>query len=101
MGSSGSETIWLVLAALSGLLYLIFDALRSFALQVSPVALRRLSGEAEERGGWQLYDARNNQLVTGALLQISLVLAFAATVLTFDGEHSIVAASLIAAALWI
>jgi len=100
MGSSGS-TLWIVLAAIGGLLYLIFDALRSFALQVSPVALRRLSGEAEERGGWQLYDARNNQLVTGALLQISLVLAFGATVLAIEEEHSIVEAFIIAAALWI
>jgi putative hemolysin len=101
MGSSSSETIWLVLAATCGLLYLIFDALRSFALQVSPVALRRLSGEAEERSGWQVYDARNFQLVTGALLQITVVLAFGATLLAFEGEHSIVEASLGAAALWI
>ena len=44
MGSSGSETIWVVLAVICGILYLTFDALRSFALQISAVALRRLSG---------------------------------------------------------
>jgi len=101
MGSSGSETIWVVLAVICGILYLTFDALRSFALQISAVALRRLSGEAEERGGWQVYDARNFQLVTGALLQISLVFAFGATMLTFEEDHSIVEAALIAALLWI
>jgi magnesium and cobalt exporter, CNNM family len=101
MGSSGSDTFWIVLAAFSGLLYLIFDALRSFALQVSPVALRRLSGEAEERGGWQLYDARNFQLVTGALLQIALVIAFGATVLAFEVERSVIEAFFVAALIWI
>jgi CBS domain containing-hemolysin-like protein len=101
MGSSGSDTFWIVLAAFCGLLYLIFDALRSFALQVSAVALRRLSGEAEERAGWQLYDARNFQLVTGALLQISLVLAFGATVLAFEVERSVIDAFFIAALVWI
>jgi len=100
MGSSGSDTFWIVLAAFSGLLYLIFDALRSFALQVSPVALRRLSGEAEERGGWQIYDARNFQLVTGALLQISLVVAFGATVLALEIERSVIDAFFVAALIW-
>jgi len=97
MGSSGSETIWLVLAALSGLLYLIFDALRSFALQVSPVALRRLSGEGEERSGWQVFDARNFQLVTGALLQISLVFAYGATVLALEVDRPVIDAAFFAA----
>src|SRR6185369_16927060 len=101
MGSSGSDTIWIVLAVFSGLLYLTFDALRSFALQVSPVALRRLSGEAEERGGWQIYDARNFQLVTGALLQIALVVAFGATVLAFEVDRSVIDAFLVAALIWI
>src|SRR4051812_24238895 len=101
MGSSGSEKIWGVLAVICGILYLTFDALRSFALQISAVALRRLSGEAEERGGWQVYDARNFQLVTGAVLQISLMLAFGATMLAFEEDRSIVEAALIAALLWI
>ena len=101
MGSSSSETIWFVLAALCGLLYLIFDALRSFALQVSPVALRRLSGEGEERSGWQIYDQRNFQLVTGALLQITLVLAFGSTILAFEVERSVIDAFFLAALIWI
>src|SRR4051794_40916964 len=101
MGSSGSITIWVVLAALCGLLYLIFDALRSFALQISPVALRRLAGEGEERSGWQIYDQRNSQLVTGALLQIALVLAYGATVLAFEVDRSVIDASLVSALIWI
>src|SRR3954447_990321 len=101
MGSSGSITIWVVLAALCGLLYLIFDALRSFALQISPVALRRLAGEGEERSGWQIYDQRNSQLVAGALLQIALVLAYGATVLAFEVDRSVIDASLVSALIWI
>ncbi len=101
MGSSGSETIWILLAALCGILYLIFDALRSFALQISPVALRRLAGEGEERSGWQIYDQRNFQLVTGALLQITLVLAYGATVLAFEIDRSVIDASLVSALIWI
>ena len=101
MGSSSSETIWVVLSALCGILYLIFDALRSFALQVSPVALRRLSGEGEERSGWQVYDQRNFQLVTGALLQIALVFAFGATVLAFEVDRTVIDAFVDAVLIWI
>ena len=47
MGSS-LHLHWVLVAVICGVFYLIFDALRSFALQLSPVRLRRLSTDAEE-----------------------------------------------------
>ena len=88
MGSSlpHSHAPWIILAILAGLLYLTFDAARYFMLQISPVKLRRMIGdtEGESRGHWSRYDADTFQLVSGALLQIALVLAFAGTVMAFD-----------------
>lgn len=75
---------WVVIATLSGFLYLIFDAARYFAQQLSPVRLRRFSGaegQGDRRGRWTRYDSEIFQLVSGALLQVALVAAFAATVL--------------------
>ncbi len=102
MGSSGSQSVWIFLAALSGVLYLIFDAIRAIVQQLSPVALRRLSGgEAEERGGWSVYDPRNFQLVSGALLQITLILAYGSTLIVLEEERPIMDAFLDTTALWI
>ncbi|MEO6487275.1 MAG: hypothetical protein ABIO78_04930, partial [Thermoanaerobaculia bacterium] len=89
MGSSipHSHLPWVVLAALSGVLYLVFDAARYFVLQLSPVGLRRLTGDpqmVQRRGKWTRFDAENFQLVSGALLQIALILAVAGTVMTMD-----------------
>ena len=77
---------WVVVAILCGVLYLLFDAARFFAQQLSPVRLRRMTGEGqgERRSTWTRYDAENFQLVSGALLQIALMVAFAATTMTFD-----------------
>lgn len=102
MGSSHSHLPWVVLAALSGVLYLIFDAARYFVLQLSPVRLRHLTGDpqvVERRGKWSRFDAQNFQLVSGALLQIALILAFAGTVMTMD-ELSLGNALTRAAILW-
>ena len=44
MGSS-IHIHWVLIAVVCGVLYLIFDALRSFALQLSPVRLRQLDLE--------------------------------------------------------
>ena len=47
MGSSLSHAHWTAIAIVCGLLYLIFDAARSFVQQVGPVTLRRWSGDPE------------------------------------------------------
>ena len=69
MGSSSSDVTWAVLAAFCGGLYLIFDAARYFAQQVSPVTLRRWVSDPElaRKKRWFHYDPRNLHLVSGAL----------------------------------
>ena len=83
MGSSSSDVSWAVLAAICGGLYLIFDAARYFVQRVSPVTLRRWVSDPDlaRKKRWFHYDPRNLHLVSGALLQLSLISAFAATVL--------------------
>jgi CBS domain containing-hemolysin-like protein len=95
MGSSLSHTAWLWIAAISGLLFLIFDASRYFTHQISPVTLRRWSGDPEQevRSRWYQYDPLNLRLLNGAMLQIALVIAVLATVRSFDSMK-------IAAAIW-
>ncbi|HWS72684.1 MAG TPA: hemolysin family protein [Thermoanaerobaculia bacterium] len=103
MGSSSPplHLHWVVIAALCGILYLIFDAARSFAQQLSPVRLRRLGGDDDPSASrWTRYDARNLQLVTGALLQMSLIIAVGATIMVFD-DQAINKAVLLAAAIWV
>src|SRR5436305_2501700 len=82
MGSTLSHTAWLWIAILSGLLFLIFDASRYFTHQISPVTLRRWSGDSEQevRNHWFQYDPLNLRLLNGALLQIALAVALLATV---------------------
>jgi CBS domain containing-hemolysin-like protein len=103
MGSSSlSHVTWIVLSAISGLLFLTFDAIRYFAQQISPVTLRRWSGDQSEESGsrWLHFDPRNLQLVSGSLLQITLIGAFVATVRILDGESSAFACG-ISAAVWL
>src|SRR3954462_10394230 len=91
MGSSSlSHVTWIVLSATFGLLFLTFDAIRYFAQNISAVTLRRWSGDpSEERGSrWLHFDPRNLQLVSGSLLQITLIGAFVATVRILDGESA-------------
>jgi len=100
MGSSGSHAHWVLIAIVCGVLYLIFDALRSFALQLSPVRLRRLTTDAEEgRSGWTHFDQQNFQLVSGALLQVSLIIATGVTSMIFD-EKTFGSAIFAAVAIW-
>jgi CBS domain containing-hemolysin-like protein len=106
MGSSGASGIWIVVAVVGGVLYLVFDAARYFAQQLGAVRLRRLAGDAEDaekrQGRWSRYDVENFQLVSGALLQISLTLAVAATIAAFDHpERTAGEAALVALAIWI
>lgn len=91
---------WVLIAVVAGILYLIFDALRSFALQLSPVRLRRLSSDAEE-GSPRLkhFDVEDFQLVSGALLQVALVVGSGATTLIYD-EKPIGSAVLTSVAIW-
>ena len=100
MGSTTSLG-WVVIASLSGLLYLLFDAARYFAQQLGPVRLRRLSGDPQFEGtaGWMQYDAEDFHLVSGALLQLALVLAVASTVMTnFGGTRG--STVVLSAAIW-
>jgi CBS domain containing-hemolysin-like protein len=76
---------WVLIAIVCGVLYLIFDALRSFALQLSPVTLRRLSTDAEEgTSTFNKFEVEDFQLVSGALLQVALVIGAGATTMIFD-----------------
>ena len=91
----------ILIAALCGVFYLIFDALRAFALQLSPVRLRRLSTTSEEGGSsWTYFDVEDFQLVSGALLQIALVGGVASTTMIFDG-HGFNTAILKSAGIWL
>ncbi len=103
MGSSSlSHSAWVVIAVLSGALFLVFDAARYFAHQVSPVTLRRWTGdpEYERRGRWFQYDALNLRLVSGAVLQFALVAALLATVRALDARP-VGSAAGIAATIWL
>jgi CBS domain containing-hemolysin-like protein len=103
MGSSSStDTIWIVIAAIAGVLYLLFDAARYFATQLSAVRLRRLSGDPGASGSsrWFLYDPHNFQLASGALLQICLVGAVGSTAL-YLAERDMLSAILVAIGIWI
>ncbi|HEV7763733.1 MAG TPA: hemolysin family protein [Thermoanaerobaculia bacterium] len=91
---------WVLIAVICGAFYLIFDALRSFALQLSPVRLRRLSTDAEEGSSrWSEFAVEDFQLVSGALLQMALVIGAGATTMIFD-ERPIGSAVLISVLIW-
>lgn len=76
---------WVLIAVICGVFYLLFDALRSFALQLSPVRLRRLSTDAEEGvSRFKNFAVEDFQLVSGALLQVALVIGGGATTMIFD-----------------
>ena len=90
----------MLIAAVCGVCYLIFDALRSFALQLSPVRLRRLSTDTEENGSrWTYFDVEDFQLVSGALLQVALVVGAGATAMLF-ADKGIGGAVLTSVVLW-
>ncbi|MGA7617616.1 MAG: hemolysin family protein [Thermoanaerobaculia bacterium] len=102
MGSSIFSSQALVLAIVSGILFLIFDAARFFVHQLSPMRLKRWSGSDPniERGSrWFQYRPNHFSLLTGALLQISLVGAAAFTMIALMGE-GIVVAAVTSIAIW-
>src|SRR5438552_11190643 len=86
MGSSLSHGEWIAATVICGIFFILFDAIRYFVQRISPVTLRRWSGDPDmERGSrWFSYDPRNLQLMSGALLQIALVLAFGSTVMSLQ-----------------
>jgi CBS domain containing-hemolysin-like protein len=91
---------WVLIAIVCGVFYLIFDALRSFALQLSPVRLRALSTDAEEGSSrWSEFAVEDFQLVSGAMLQVALVIGGGATTMIFDGR-SIAGAVLMSVVIW-
>ena len=103
MGSSVEHwhVHWVLIAIFCGVLYLVFDALRSFALQLSPMRLRRLSADAaEETSRWRHFDVEDFQLVSGALLQVALVIGAAATAMIYD-EQPFGTAIFKSAAIWV
>jgi CBS domain containing-hemolysin-like protein len=105
MGSSSASGVWIVVAIVGGVLYLVFDAARYFSQQLGAVRLRRLAGDAEEgerEGRWTRYDVENFHLVSGALLQIALTLGVAATIAAFDRpDRALGEGALVALAIWV
>jgi putative hemolysin len=102
MGSTVPHTHfhWILIALVCGVLYLMFDALRSFALQLSPVRLRRLSTDTDENTGrWSYFDITDFQLVSGLLLQVALVIGAGATTMLYD-EETIGTAVFKSVAIW-
>jgi CBS domain containing-hemolysin-like protein len=107
MGSSFSHGEWVAAAIVCGLFFIICDAARFFAQQVSPVTLRRWSTETdgEGRSRWFVYDSRNLHLMSGALLQLSLIMAVGSTVMALEppvGEATLSAVTfwLLVAIVW-
>ena len=91
---------WVLIAIVCSVFYLIFDALRSFALQLSPVRLRALSTDAEEGSSrWSEFAVEDFQLVSGAMLQLALVVGAGATTMVFD-EKPIFSAVLTSVVIW-
>ena len=82
MGSSVSTSQWLLLAFVSGVLYLIFDAARHFVYQLGPVRLRSwtdLDEESRQSTRWVRFDSVEFSLISGAVLQMGLVAAVGST----------------------
>jgi magnesium and cobalt exporter, CNNM family len=102
MGSSIPTLLvhWVLIAVVAGVFYLIFDALRSFALQLSPVRLRRLSSDTEEgTASLKHFAVEDVQLVSGVLLQVSLIVGSGATTLMYEGK-SLGSAVVMSVAIW-
>jgi CBS domain containing-hemolysin-like protein len=104
MGSSPpeSEWYWVAITVICGLLYLIFDAARYFAQQLGMVRLRRLTGDplVEKHGRWTRYDAENFHLVSGALLQVALVIAVGSTAMLLQGDLTFGRAVFASVGIW-
>ena len=102
MGSSLSSGQWVAVTIVCGAFYLICDAARAFAEHVSAVTLRRWTGDpdVERSSRWFHYEPRNLQLVSGALLQIALVLALGSTVMAV-GRRSVGESCVLTIIIWL
>src|SRR5579884_2401782 len=102
MGSSLSQGEWVAAAIVCGLFFLVCDTARFFGQQISEVTLRRWSSESEnaESSRWLTFDERNLQLMTGTLLQISLIGAVACSAMAFQAIGSAVVLWLLIAIVW-
>lgn len=99
MGSTLSSTQFFLLASASGALFLIFDAARYFLSQISPMRLRSVYPQEEQSKSWFQYSAHSFSLVTGALLQITLISAVGFTAGGL-AERGPVTAALLAVFAW-
>lgn len=102
MGSSFAiSTPWALLAAFFAVLCLAFDGARYFVQRMGSVKLRRWATEPGMRGGeWFEYDPDKFSLVSGALLQTSMLTGLGATIAAIEGPNTPITA-LIAAVCWI
>lgn len=102
MGTDISHSQWLLLATACGALYLLFDAARFFVQQLSSVRLRSWSGDEKiQRGSrWFHYNPLNFSLISGALLQIALVVAVGATVGMLADRRGVFTAIVMAVGVW-
>lgn len=102
MGSSISVLQAVLLAVVFGLLYLVFDAARFFLHHVSPVRLRQWSGSDPRfamGSRWFQYNKQHFSLVSGILLQLSMIAAVAFTIVALSSQ-GIGIAILSAALIW-
>ena len=102
MGSSLSVWQAALLAVVFGLFYLVFDAGRFFLHHVSPVRLRQWSGTDPRfatGSRWFQYNKQDFSLVSGILLQISMIAGVAFTIVAFS-SRGIGMAVLAAAIIW-
>ncbi len=102
MGSSPSVLQAALAAVVFGLLYLVFDAGRFFLHHVSPVKLRQWSGNDPRfaiGSRWFQYNKQHFSLVSGIMLQISMVAGVGFTVVAFS-SLGLGFAVLAAAVIW-
>ena len=92
---------WVAAAVSFGALYLLFDAARFFIQRLGLVRLRRWSSEpAIERGGkWFEYDPEQFSLISGVLIQVSLVGAIGSTIVALS-SRSVAMRDLLAVGIW-
>ncbi|HVT43343.1 MAG TPA: hemolysin family protein [Thermoanaerobaculia bacterium] len=98
MSETLSDAQAVLLAVVCGMLFLLFDAARSLALQLGPMRMRRWSSDrpATRRRVFH-YTPHNFSLITGTLVQISLLggAAFTAIAMTDKGVVEAVSVSVL------